>query len=268
MDKKRYKLWFLSSTILVSMIGLLLATQSAAASISRWAIWKIDVTFPNNKIQTDLIISLGHTTQSGQKVIDYVETFPVSCQAAGNPVLSNDQATFDGSSYYECAVPNIRSLVYQMPGHLIIPATCDAKRPYVHGTVTIEGNPTQINPDNPLYYRDDIQASLPFNTGTQKAEIDVAFANEEAISDVFTPTTDNVITAIYLKASPGSNTYVPTFVLDGTTTLASTPTTITAPIFLSTLDSTIYIGYSPTTGNYFEGSLGDLQVDPVCIGQG
>jgi hypothetical protein len=266
MDRKQYKLWFLSLTVLVSMMGLLSATQPAEASVSRWAVWQIEVAFPSTAIETDLVIKLGHTSQSGQKVIDLVDTFPVSCQAAGNPLIGGGQVTFDGNSYYECSVPNIRDLVYQMSnGTFLIPATCAAKRPYINVTATIDTTPDQINPTNPLFYRDDIQFGLPLDTSTKLARIEVNFDQASAESGAFTPSANgNTLTTIYRKTS--NNTYTPTFVVDGTIVMTAPP--VNGPFILSTLDSTIYLGYSPSTGKYFEGSMSEGVFDPGCVGQG
>ena len=93
-----------------------------------------------------------------------------------------------------------------------------------------------------------------------------AFAQGVAASDSFAiSAAGQVATAVYVKATP--NTYAPTFTVD-TLSLPSTPPTVTGPFMLSNLDSTIYFGYSPASGKYFEGTLTDLLVDPVCLGGG
>ncbi|MCL4266404.1 MAG: hypothetical protein KJ069_24585 [Anaerolineae bacterium] len=246
---------------------MVLGVQAAGATPTRWARWWTDTSFPNNGMDTDLVIQLGYTTQNGQNVITQQQSFYVSCTAVGNPVIQGGKATFNGSSYYSCALPNIRDLVAWMSnGTLQIGDECAAKRPALTGSLTIDGTPNNLVGDNPLFYRDDIQFSLPLKVSNQNARLVTSFDGVAASSDSFAITAgDQTVTAVYVRTNP--NTFAPTFTVDSLS-LVSTPPTVNGPFMLSNLASTIYIGYSPATGKYFEGTLTSLLVDPVCVGTG
>lgn len=267
MNGKRFGIHFV--VLLAVLIGftLFLGVQAAGATPIRWARWWTSTSFPNNAMNTDLVIQLGYTTQNGQNVITQQQSFNVSCTAVGNPVVQGGKATFNGSSYYSCALPNIRDLVYGMSsGTLWIGDECAAKRPALTGSLAIDGTPNNLAGDNPLFYREDIQFSLPLKVSNQNARLVTSFDGVAASSDSFAiGANDQAVTAVYIKTNP--NTFAPTFTVDSLS-LASTPPTVNGPFMLSNLDSTIYIGYSPATGKHFEGTLTSLLVDPVCVGTG
>lgn len=267
MNKKWYGLRFIVGVLVLLGIYFLVATQPAKAAGQTWAKWKIQVNFQNNAINPKLVVQIGHTTASGKKVIDQEEDFAISCATVGNPVVQNNKATFDGSSYYECDVPSIQQKVSEMSsGALVIPDSCDAKRPYLTGVVTLEDHPIQPTNSNPLFYRDDITFELPLDVTTGQAQLSTSFDGAAAISDNFVAGgISHTVTAIYNKS--GGAPYTPVFTVD-TNSYGSSPATLSQPIYLSTLESTIYFGYSPATGEYFEGILDFLIVDPYCVGTG
>lgn len=267
MNKKWYGLRFIVGVLVLLGIYFLVATQPAKAVGQTWAKWKIQVNFQNNVINPKLVVQIGYTTASGKKVIDQEEDFAISCTAVGNPIVQNNKATFDGSSYYECDVPSIQQKVSEMTsGALVIPDSCDAKRPYLTGVITLEDNPIQPAATNPLFYRDDITFDIPLDITTGQARLSTSFGGAAAISDNFVAgSTSHTVTAIYNKS--GGSPYTPVFTVD-TNSYGSSPATISQPIYLSMLESTVYFGYSPATGEYFEGVLNSLIADPYCVGTG
>lgn len=267
MNKKWIGLRFMVGIAVLLGIYLLVATQSAAAVGQTWAKWKIQVNFQNNVINPRLVVQIGHTTVSGVKVIDQEGNFWIPCSVVGNPIVQNNKAIFNGSSYYQCVVPSIQLKVSEMTGGaMIIPDSCDAKRPYLTGILSLEDNPIQPAANNPLFYREDISFNLPLDTATGQAQLVTSFDQATAESNSFVVGISNhTVTAVYNK-TPGSP-YTPAFTVD-TVSYTSTPATISQPIFLSTLESTVYFGYSPATGEYFEGILNSLVVDPYCVGTG
>lgn len=268
MHVKRISLGFILLCALFLSISFGVAVSPAAATGSPWAIWKIKVTFPNNTINTELIVSIGHTTSTGQRVIDMQQTFPVTCQAVGNPTVQNNQATFDGSSYFSCEVPSIKEKVLQMTnGQLVIADQCASRKGYVVGSLSLDGNPALANPKNPLFHRDDILFGLPLDTATQQANIVAKFEQALSGSDDFAiHPAGHVVAAVFDKTGP--NTFTPTFSVNGTA-LNATPATLSQTfLHLSTLESTVYVGYSPLLNEYYHGTLTSLLVDPHCTGQG
>lgn len=267
MNTKRRGIHFVLLVVVLAGFTLFLGVQAAGATPTRWARWWTDTSFPNNAMDTDLVIQLGYTTQSGQNVITQQQSFNVTCTAVGNPVVQDGKATFDGSSYYSCALPNIRDLVGVMSnGTLQIGDQCTAKRPALTGVLTLDGTPNNLAGDNPLFYREDIQLSLPLKVATQEAKVATAFGGVGAVSNSFAiKTVEQSVTAVYVRTNPG--VFAPTFTVDSLS-LPSTPASVNGPFWLTNLETTIYFGYSPVTGKYFEGTLTSLLVDPVCIGQG
>jgi hypothetical protein len=206
-------------------------------------------------------VQRGHTTPSGQHVIDDEVITPLFCQPKGNPIITNGEALLDGSSYYQCAVPSIQDIAWQT-WQIGIPDLCSSKRPYITGRVTIEGNPIDSTPDNPVFYRDDIQFNVPLDKATQQAALDITFDEAAAESGAFAINpAGHKVTAYIARSS--FTTFSPYFFVDGTS-LSAAPATITQSRVLSNLESIVYFGYSPVSGEYFQGSLGPLEVDPFC----
>lgn len=269
MNGKRFGIRYVVLLVLLCGFTLALGVHSASAAPTRWSRWWTDTSFTNTAMDTQLVIQLGYTNQAGQHFVTQQQSFPVNCTAVGNPgpLIQNGQATFNGSNYFSCALPNIKQLVLGMSGGtFLIADSCPAKRPALTGTLSIDGTPNNLGGDNPLFYRDDIQFSLPLNVATQQARLVTAFDQAEATSNSFAITgAGQVVTAVYARTT--SNTFAPTFTVD-TLSLPSTPPTVNGPFMLSNLESTIYIGYSPASGKHFEGTLTELLVDPVCLGGG
>lgn len=267
MNGKQYRTRFIMLAGLFIGLFLLVVVQTTAAASGRWARWKIDTTFPTNTINTQLVIQVGHTNQAGQPIVDQQQSFAVTCTPVGNPIVQNGKATFNGSSYYSCAVPSIKEKVAVMTnGTMILPDSCQAKRPLLTGNLSVDGSPIDPTSKNSLFFRDDIQINIPLDVGLQQAQLQTAFAQGEALSASFPITAaGHVVTAVYDKTGP--NSYAPLFTVDSLS-LASTPLLLSGPFMLSNLASTVTIGYSPDTGDYFEGTLTSLMVDPVCVGQG
>lgn len=264
MKKKLYRLPVMILAALFVGVYLFLPARPAAAAVSSWVRWKIDLTYPNDKLDAQLTVQKWHTAASGKYVLDDEKSFTISCHAVGSPTVQNGELSLDGSSYVTCDVPSIQEKAWQS-WHISIPDSCGSKRPYITGQVTIEGSPADLSPDNPIFYRDDIQLNAPLDVAAQQAALDVAFGQAAAESGAFVidPAGHNII-AQFIRSGSAFN---PSFVVDGNT-LSATPPTITQPAILSTLESTIYLGYSPVSGDYFEGAVGPLEIDPVCIGTG
>ena len=261
MNRKQYRLPVMILAIFFVSVFIFLAARPAAAIGSPWTRWKINLTFPNDNLDVQLTLQRGHTTQSGRRIIDDEVKIPLSCQSNGNPTIKNGVASFDGSSYFNCDMPSIQDKVLQL-WSMSIPDACESKRPYVTGRVAIAGNPIDPNPDNPIFYRDDIQFNTPLNIAAQNATMTVAFGQAAAESSTFIiDPAGQKLTAYLARSGPAS--FNPVFVVDGST-MSATPATINQPAVLSNLETTIFFGYSPASGEYFEGSLWPTEIDPFC----
>lgn len=267
MNRKNFTLQLLALMVALMALALLWSAQPASAAVTRWAKWKMNFAFPSNQMEAILTVQVGHTTTSGTKIIDQEKEYMATCQIVGNVTVQNEEATFGGSGYYACAVPSIRAKVAEMTqGTLIIPNSCDSKRPYVIADLAIDGSPVNAGSDNPLFHRDDITFNLPLDVNTQEAQLLSEFAQADAESSSFSVNgSSQTLSVLYNRV--GQNQYAPSFTADSTS-LTATPALVNGPIPLSTQASTVYVGYSPTSGDYFEGSLADLEVDPYCVGSG
>ncbi len=265
MKKALYRLPVAILAIFFVGIFLFLTARPAEAVGSSWVKWKINLAFPNNNLDSQLTVQRGHTTQSGQQVIDDEVIHSLSCQSIGSPTINNGEALLDGGSYFRCNVPSIQEVAWDT-WQMSIPSSCSSKRPYVTGKAAVEGSPIDPNPDNPIFYRDDIQFNMPLNVTTQKANLAMTFGQASAQSSGFVINPAGHRITGYIARSSFS-TFSPYFVVDGSS-LSATPAIISQPRILSNLESTIYFGYSPASGEYFQGTLGPLEVDPVCTGTG
>lgn len=265
MNRQHYRLAAMVLMAFFLGIFVLAAARPAVAAGTPWVRWKIDLTYPNNKPDARLVVEKGHTTTSGQHVIDQVVPLTIPCQAVGVPVVANGQMTLDGSSYLRCTVPSIQDTAWQL-WQIVIPDTCPSKRPYVTGRLTINGSPIDPTPENPVFFRDDIQFNTPLDVAAQNATLAMTFDQASAASGSFAISpAGHDVTSYFTRTGP--STFSPSFEVDGNS-LSAAPAMITQSRTLSTLDSVIYYGYSPQTGEYFSGALGPLEVDPVCTTTG
>lgn len=273
-EKARKPLGFIAVLLLFAIIaGVMLSlTAPVKASSFRWARWEIELDFPNDTTEAILWVTIGYTDNNGQEHVTDVKDFDIDCDVEGNLVIQNNKAFFDGTtSYLACEVPSIQEKVLEMTqfsqaGPLIIGPACEAKRPFFTSQVRIEDSPISSTPMNPLFYREDMIFGLPLDTINNQAEIATIFDESYAISDPFTLNAAGVhrVGMLYNKSGADYDTFS---VVDGVVNQAN-PTTLTGPIFLSTLASDVYFGYHPITDDYFEGTIGSFKTDPVCTGTG
>lgn len=236
------------------------SVQPAGAVGVPFVKWKINLILTNNKPTTELTVQKWINQGGGQLDLADEKIITLFCQKVGNPTISNGKVTLDGSSYVTCDVPSIKAVALSEWG-LLIADSCSAKRPYITGEVTLEGNPIDSNPGNPVFYRDDIQFNTPLNVSTQQATLDASFGNIEAESASFViSSSGHIYSANFVRSG---NAFSPSFFVDGSP-ISATPAIINQPAIISNLASTIYFGYSPISGEYFQGDIGETEVDPVC----
>ncbi|MCB9419751.1 MAG: hypothetical protein H6667_08100 [Ardenticatenaceae bacterium] len=263
MNRKTYRLSALFAAVVFVGLSLFLTARPAAA-VTPWVKWRIDFTYPG-KLDALLVVERGYTNQSGDHIVVDVVQELLTCQSVGNPVLQNGKAILDGSSYFQCTMPSVKAIAAQ-EWQMTIADSCSSKRPYVIGRASIEGSPADFTPSNPVFYREDIQFGIPLDVSTQKAKLAMTIDQALAQSDLFAiaPAAQQFV-GYFARSGPA--TYAPHFFVDGTS-LAPTPAAVTPSMFLTTLETTIYLGHSPVSGDSFEGTLGPLRVDPVCTGTG
>ncbi len=254
--------WLMSSKGTTSLVQ--------AAPGDHWVRWQIVTAFPNDQIDTRLIIQFGHMDNNNDPIIDRQEDFPATCTTVGNLVIQNEEAIFDGSSYIICKIDSIQTRVSEMSkGAILLPDQCAAKRPFTMAELTIEKNPLNANSTNPVFQREDMEFAVPYDSGNETAEMVVSYGGVTAQSDPFVATGANQ----ELKSLFQDNRVQirPKFNIDGVLTPSNPSVLASQPIILSNLESTITIGYAVSgagKGEYFEGKLIYLKNDPHCDGMG
>ena len=255
---------------LFCLIGNATTPSVQAAARERWARWQIETAFPNDKIDTRLIIQFGYTDQNGNDHVYREEHFPAACQTVGNLIIQDEEAIFDGSSYISCDVDSIQERVLEMSnGAVLLQDQCLAKRPYTIADLTIEKTPIYSGYNNPILQREDMAVAVPYDPVSEQAEMIVSYGNISAHSFPFNTTgTEQELRAIFQN---NDFQIRPKFKVDGVIIPSSPAVLPSTPIMLSNLESTITIGYGVSaTGqeSYFEGKLRYLLDDPHCDGKG
>lgn len=270
---KRFSLKVVLLALALISLYLLVATRPARAQNAYWIRWLIDITYPTATNEIDMQLIVQKVSNQG---IEAEHSEPVSCQAVGNPgfpAVQNGEATFDGGSYFECDVPSIQEIAWEKLA-IGIPPTCTVKKkPFAVGRMTPETNPNQVNPKNPIFFREDaasgvvdIQFAIPLDTASQpaQAELVARFGRGTPLARSSSFTVDpagHTVLAIYDQPVP--DLFTPIFRQSGNT-LSANPATITGPLVLSNLESTVQVGHSPITNSFYEGKMGVLRVDPYC----
>ncbi len=265
---KRYGIKVVTVLAVLTSLYLFVIAQTAAAQGSSWVRWLVDVTYPQttNTIDMQLIVQMGYTTATGQNIIVDTHAEAATCQTVGSPVVQNGEATYGVGSYFQCDLPSPQQIAWD-EWSFSIPSTCTVKKkPFVVSRLALEGNPVQVNPMNPLFYREDIQFGVPLDVPTQQAELVAKFGQALARSSSFAShPAGHTAVAIYDRI--GANQFAPIFRENGNS-LNATPAVVSGPIILSNLESTVYMGYSPTLVQFFEGTVGTTRVDPYCSSGG
>lgn len=259
MNKMSHKFFLLLFPLFIT--GLLLSlTQQAGAIGVPFIRWKVNLVLLEKVPTVELTVQRWTNLGGGQRELDDEKIFQLTCQTTGNPQFMNGEVTFDGSSYFSCDMPSIQTIAWDEWG-LSIPDACSAKQPYINGYAAIEGNPSDTFPENPIFYRDDIQFNMPLDVKTQNAVLDASFGSVTAQSQAFnTNSLGHLFSASFARSG---NIFSPSFMVDGVS-LNAFPATVNPPAVISNLESTIFFGYSPQTGEYFQGTLGETEIDPVC----
>jgi len=266
MIRKRIGMKLLLLLALFGGIALSTAIQPAKAQGGSWLRWLIDVNFISSTaspddIQMNLIVQIGHTTQSGTRIIDDEHVEPVSCLTVGSPQVKNGRVTLDGASYFQCAVPSPKEIALAKWGITIPDQSAANLDPFVTGRGLLDVN---SGATNPIFYRDDIQFGVTYDDAAQNSTLNVLFGQDSAASTSFpAPLTapGRLMKGRFNRVGP--NSFAPQFEA-GPWTPAASPAIIANPIVISHLQSTVFVGYSPATGEYFEGTLGSLRIDPGC----
>lgn len=245
--------------ILVIMMGVWV--NPAGASVTRWATWQVDMDFAGNKINGSLTVTLAHDGGYGT-VVDDEMTVNLVCRKSGAVPIIAEEAIFDGNGYIWCDMPNLGNIVDEMSeGSMQLAGAGEAKNPWAMAEVALSPGESLYGSNNPLYYQEALQFDLPMNHSGTSMEMHLAVAGYEIMSMPFTVGGMQDLYAGWHEFMP--STYQPEFSVNGGA-LGSVSPAFGGSVTMPVPGDEIYIGYSPATGEYFEGVLTALSVDPGC----
>ena len=252
-------MFFVLCTAVFSLFSAPLTAQAAPSD--QWARWFIEVAFENDKPNVKMTVEIGHETRSGQPIIDISETYPINCQDHGSLRIAGSVAAFDGKSFLACEMPNFQELVHKLTeGKLIIEDTCTCK--LADGLANVDFDSPS---ENPLFYMPSLQFSAPTGAYGNVVQYELNVAGAVAISEEFTNTGKMQFGGgAFIK---NGNGYAPEFEVDGLS-LASNPPYITGLVKVPTNEKEFFVGFNPDTGEYLNGMMDYLYLDPGCVGHG
>lgn len=253
-------------TLLVLLVVLTAVPPTSASSNSAvWASWVFEMGFTGNQIHGDLTITVEYEDRKREPII---ETFPLECTPVGTLQIANERATFSGDDYIRCAMPDLVQIVAQMTRNevLISPFCFCKENPWIEADLTLDTTPVHPEPINPVFYRPDLRFATPL-VAKDRATMLFQVANRAASSAPFFlgSSTSERLWAEYNQTA--TDIFAPNFIANGSH-LAATPAVISSQLALSNSAAYLYIGYSPLTNSYLEGTLIRLTVDPACRGFG
>lgn len=261
--RKRYLFFLL--LIMITIILHHAPKPAQAANSNGWASWVLDVNFAHDQTNATMTITVEFADPNIPTITQIV---PLNCTNWGNLKIKNERAEFSGNEYITCDMPDLVAKVHEITkGRLAISPHCDCEDdPWAQALLTIDPNTQQTEPINPIFYHPDLQFSAPFSS-KGGASLSLAVNTQSAHSELFPirAGVDIPVWAQFTETLPGS--YKPNFTADGIPSPA-TPSMVYGPFSFSNQATTIYIGYLPRAGIYFEGTLNSLQVDPACRGYG
>lgn len=252
-------MFFVLCTAVFSLLSAPLTAQAATGD--QWARWFIEVAFENDEPIAKMTVEIGHEARSGQLEIDISKTYSLICQDNGSLHIAGTVAEFDGSAYLTCEMPDFQRIVSKLTdGKLEIADTCTCK--LADGLANVDfDSPAQ----NPLFYTPSLQFSAPTNAYGNAVQYELNVGGKVAVSEAFMNTGQMQFGGgAFVK---NGNGYAPEFHVNGLD-LASDPPYIAGLVKVPTNEKEFIIGFNPDTGEFLQGKLSYLYMDPGCVGHG
>jgi hypothetical protein len=256
------------------MVLFSLAITISAQAASNWrSAWQVSANFIGNQPNVTLVVTVERQNSLGLWTLYGVNSVPLTCETTPGVMFAGDTAVFDGTGAIKCDMPSVQEIVHQMTNGRYTPdESCDCKGdPVILADVQLDPNVTGSVWKNPLVHRaagTDVDmalaAAVPAFSTIPLASMEFTVDNIFAPSNPFMASAaPNVLAARYINLGA---VLQPAFAANG-----ADPGTAAPPVpalSVSYEATTLYIGYSPVTGESLHGTLHSLDVDPGCYGSG
>lgn len=260
-------------TAVFVLTGLFSSVKQTQAATVEWrSTWDVAADFVGNKPNARLTVTVERNAGAGWALYAQ-EVHNLACDREGGVLLVADTAVFDGTGHIRCAMPSVRQLVRQMTyGRYTPAASCDCKgNPLITAAVALDPSTSSSDWENPLVQRVSgagtdmaLAATVPAFSTLPQASMLFTVAAVAAQSNPFVANAlPNALSATYLDMAGLKQA---AFEANGVN-----PGTGAGPVpglSVSNEATTLFIGYSPGTGESLHGTLTGIGLDPGCYGTG
>lgn len=236
------------------------SAQGGAQIYYRWLL-----TFDFATSDDGLLTTTVRFVNSNGTYQDVVRNTTVVCEPQGKVTVTGGSAQFTNNGYLECELPSIRDEIRA----IYPPANPDnAQDPFWVRTITsintgtttgTAGNPTLVHPDIALF--------LPYDTTAGKERVRLVTEHQDTLSSKFTPGASDTILVNQRNwfDENGTASCTTGFRHQGNnlSNASYTCPTFNEAMNFSLEAATFTIGYSPSDGTYYNGSIHHIDVDPV-----
>jgi hypothetical protein len=285
--RNQRQLLILGLTIVVVLASNVALPSAHAQSAPSWQALSIEVDFPNQQPRVIQTTYYGSDLPTPHVISSSSVDVTANCTTIGTLTYSGDYAIFNGSSYIQCGLASWRSnlalLAPGLPGAKNDKLTCDALSGPIFGAADVKLDP--VTAQNPIIDASDLGIIFSLPATGNKARSQLKLSSRTYTSPTWNRNVNGNHTLIGIDgpAIIATDTYFgwldiltsnwePFFQTVSGSTIGqmvesplATWTAPTIPYVLKTTASTIYIGYSPSTGSYLRGKLRNGQIDPGCF---
>jgi hypothetical protein len=251
----------------------LAVTMSVQATPNWRSFWQVSADFIGNQPNVTLLVTVERQNSLGLWTVHGVNSIPLDCETVPGVLFADDTAVFDGTGAIKCDMPSVQAIVRQMTNGRYTPdESCDCKGdPVILADAQLDPNTTGSVWQNPLVHRAvgtdtdmALAAAVPAFSTIPLASMQFTVDNILAQSNPFVANAaPNALAARYVNLGA---ILQPVFEANGTD-----PGTAAPPVpalSVSYEATTLYIGYSPVSGESLHGRLHRLDIDPGCYGSG
>lgn len=299
----RYRRPVSAAIVLAILLVSLASGRSAYATPGPdWFGWGVHVDFANNTWRVLYITYIGRNAPGPQVIGSSVTDISSHCDVNPGGTLSfptPDSAFFDGKTYIVCDLPDLRqgiaALGYLPPSGMnpVCPCAMGA------GPFWVDAHVRQLNPSSgsmPLFDAGNrgVRMNLVVNGNKVRTQLGVAQSLMPVSYTVYTSPEQVIDPAgtrhvmgwygpgvvrvadhfgwLNYLTDPGWRTFFKTSVVGDQigywheSPTASGTTTLSSGYELGMDSGTLYIGYSPSSGKYFQGELIEGGIEPGCKG--